>query len=177
MQANALPGRLMRRALVLAGFACAAVALDPLAAAAQPAGFPREISEYRLTMGSLREFVTATENLQALEDQQVGMDDLEERLESMGEEMDLAGIAALFDSEPRVKSAINRAGMSSREYITFMLSLMQTMFGYAMVQMGGADALDQIDNRVLRDNIRFFMENEDEIEAITERLERLGDDG
>src|SRR5687768_5284880 len=102
MQAIALPGRLMRRALVLAGFSFAAVTLDPLAAAAQPAGFPREVSEYRLTMGSLRQFVTATENLSGLEDQQVGMEDLEERLESMGEDMDLAGMASLFDSEPRV---------------------------------------------------------------------------
>lgn len=174
---NALSMRMPRvfaRVLAVAGLSLAAVAADVSVAAAQPGGAGAEaiqqmfsdpaIASYRLTSANLDKFVRATNALKALEDQDI---DIEERIDMDDpENIDLNEIAAAFDSEPRIKSAINGAGMTSREYLTFMFAMIQAMFGSVMVQMGGEQALNDIPAGVLKDNIRFFTQNQAAFEAL-----------
>lgn len=175
---NALAVRMPRvfaRVLAVAGLSLAAVAADVSTAAAQPGGAEGmqamqqmfsdpAIASYRLTSGNLDKFVRATNALKALEDEDI---DIEERIDMDDpENIDLNEIAAAFDSEPRIKSAINGAGMTSREYLTFMFAMIQAMFGSVMVQMGGEQALNDMPAGVLKDNIRFFTQNQAAFEAL-----------
>ncbi len=165
--------RVFARMLALAGLSLAAATADVSAATAQKAeGLAAAqqmfrdpaIANYRLTSASLDKFVRATNALKALEDEDI---DLEERLDMDDpEDIDLNEIAAAFDSEPRIKNAINGAGMTSREYLTFMFAMIQAMFGSVMVQMGGEQALNDMPAGVLKDNIRFFTENQAAFEAL-----------
>ncbi|HEX2210792.1 MAG TPA: hypothetical protein VHG93_24125 [Longimicrobium sp.] len=165
--------RVFARMLALAGLSLAAVAADVSTAAAQPGGLGAAqqmfndpaIASYRLTSASLEKFISATNALKALEDEDI---DIEDRLGDMNdpEDIDLGEIAAAFDSEPRIKSAINGAGMTSREYLTFMFAMIQAMFGSVMVQMGGEQALNDMPAGVLKDNIRFFTQNQAAFEAL-----------
>jgi hypothetical protein len=173
---NVLAARMPRvfvRVLALAGLSLAAVAADVSTAAAQPGEGMEAIQQmfndpalrdYRLTSANLDKFIRATNALKALEDEDI---DIEDRL-NMDDpaDVDLGEIAAAFDSEPRIKNAINGAGMSSRDYVTFLFSMMQAMFGSVMVQMGGEQALNDMANGVLKDNIRFFTENQAAFEAL-----------
>lgn len=167
--------RAFLRKLAVAGLSLAAVAGDVSTAQAQPDELPQIFSDpalanYRLTTGNLAKFVRATNALKALEDEDI---DLEDRFEMDDEEdLDLGRMAAAFDSEPRVKNAINSAGMTSRDYLTFMFSMIQAMFGSVMVQMGGEEALEDLPAGALKDNIAFFLEHQDEFEALD-----MGGDG
>lgn len=165
--------RVFARLLALAGLSLAAVAADVSTAAAQPGGMEAmqqmfsdpAIANYRLTSANLDKFIRATNALKALEDENI---DIEERLGDMDdpEDIDLGEIAAAFDSEPRIKNAINGAGMTSREYLTFMFAMIQAMFGSVMVQMGGEQALNDMPAGVLKDNIQFFTQNQAAFEAL-----------
>jgi hypothetical protein len=156
--------RVFARVLALAGLSLAAVTADVSMAAAQPGQLPQmfndpAVTSYRLTTASLDKFVRATNALKEL--------DIEDRFESMDDEdVSVAEIAAALDSEPRIKNAINGAGMTSREYITFMLAMVQAALGSAMVQMGGEQALNDMPAGVLKDNIRFVTEHQEALEAL-----------
>jgi hypothetical protein len=161
--------RVFARVLALAGLSLFAVAADASSAAAQPSEIAQmfndpALANYRLTSGNLTKFVRATTALKALEDEDF---DIEDRFEmDDAEDLDIGRIAAAFDSEPRIKNAINGAGMTSRDYLTFMFSMLQAMFGSVMVQMGGESALADLPAGALKDNIAFFMEHQDEFEAL-----------
>jgi hypothetical protein len=167
--------RVFSRVLAVAGLSLAAVAADVSSAAAQPEKlFTDEVSNYRLTSAGLQKFLRATQALDALEEEDL---DVGEQFESLNEDdVDLGRIAAAFDSEPLVKNAINGAGMTSREYLTFMFSMIQTMFTAAMLEMGGENALAQMENSVLKDNVQFFREHQEEFEAMGEAMEAMGED-
>lgn len=166
--------RMFTRMLAVAGLSLAAVAADTSAAAAQPGELGQmfndpALANYRLTSANLTKFVAATQALHELEDENI---DLEDRIDTDNpENLNISRIAEVFDSEPRVKGAINGAGMSSRDYVTFLFATMQAMFGSIMVQMGGDEALAQMPNGVLKQNIEFFLEHQEEFEALD-----IGDD-
>jgi hypothetical protein len=167
--------RVFSRVLAVAGLSLAAVAADASSAAAQPEKlFTDEVSNYRLTSAGLQKFLTATRALHELEDADL---EVAEQFENLDEDdVDLGRIAAAFDSEPMVKNAINGAGLTSREYVTFMFSMIQTMFTAAMLEMGGENALAQMENSVLKQNVQFFREHREEFEAMGEALEEMGED-
>ncbi|MBW3571298.1 MAG: hypothetical protein KY467_09340 [Gemmatimonadetes bacterium] len=168
--------RVFARVLALAGLSLAAVAADVSAASAQPGEGMQAIQQmfndpalrtYRLTSANLDKFLAATNALKALEDEDI---DIEDHIDMDDpEDIDIGEIAAAFDNEPRIKRAINSAGMTSRDYVTFLFAMMQAMFGSVMVQMGGEQALNDMPDGVLKENIRFFTANQ-------ARFEALGDD-
>jgi hypothetical protein len=167
--------RVFSRVLAAAGLSLAAVAADVSSAAAQfEKLFTEEVSNYRLTTAAMQKFVTATQALHKLEDEDL---QVAEQFENLDEDnVELAQIAAALDSEPRVKSAINGAGLTSREYVTFMFSMIQTMITAAMLDATGENALAQIENSVLKQNVQFFREHREEFEAMGEALDAMGED-
>lgn len=174
---NVLAARMPRvfvRMLALAGLSLAAVAADVSTAAAQPGEGMEVIQQmfsdpalqnYRLTTGNLDKFVRATNALKELEDEDIDIEDHVNMDDP--ENINIGEIAAAFDSEPRIKTAINGAGMTSREYVTFLFSMMQAMFASMMVQMSGDQALAGFPaGSALKANIEFFAEHKDAFEAL-----------
>lgn len=168
----------LRRLFTVAGVAIAGAAALPHGAAAQFDGFPEEVSSYRLTVDGLHKFVQATANLEALDENE----DWENPLENVDpDDLDFDQMVAAMDSHPQVRAALRDAGMDSREFFTFVISMMQAMFGSIAVQMGGDDALAEMEDGVLKDNIRFVIDHRDELEALgggdDEDVEYDDDDG
>ena len=130
-----------------------------IAALADPA-----VANYRMTTTDLQKFNAATRALQVLKSEGL---DLDGRIQDP-DQMDLPRLAAVFDGEPRVKAAINDAGMTSTQYLVFLFSMMQTMFGAVAVEMGGEQALNDMPDGALKDNVRFFMAHRAEFEAMRE---------
>lgn len=165
-----VPRAFARFAAVAALSVAAAAAHAPAAAAQQgPEVIQRMFSDpalatYRLTSANLDKFVAATQALQSLEGEHF---DIEDQFESQDpQSISITRIAAAFEGEPRIKRAINGAGMTTRDYVTFLFSTLQAMMGSMMVQMGGDQALAGMPAGVQKQNIQFFMANQDAFEEI-----------
>ncbi|HST60618.1 MAG TPA: hypothetical protein VLK84_18100 [Longimicrobium sp.] len=163
--------RTFARFLAITGLSLAATFAEAPAAAAQegmeviqqmfsdPA-----LASYRLTDANLDKFRAATQALHALEGENL---DIEDRFDGENpQNMNIGYIASAFESEPRIKSAINGAGMTTRDYVTFLFSSMQAMIGWAMMQMGGEQAFAEMPAGVLKQNIEFIRENQEAFESL-----------
>src|SRR5262245_1789737 len=78
----------------------------------------REVSSYTLTETGLAKFTQATQNLAAVPGACAREDD-----DEGSDNASLDQLAAKLDSIPGAKAALQSAGMTSREYITFMFSM------------------------------------------------------
>jgi hypothetical protein len=159
------PHRIARsanRLLAVAVAALAAAAGQSVPAHAQggaPFGDDPEVAGYRMTQDDLRGFVRATENLKALENRETF--DLTEHLtRSDTGALGVDGMAAALESEPRVRAAIEDAGMSPRQYVVFMFALVRAVVGAALAGVVGEEALADMPDTTLKHNIRFFLDNE-----------------
>lgn len=161
--------RAFARVFAIVGLSLAAVAADASSASAQPGALGQmfddpSLASYRLTSATLAKFLAATQALEGLEGENF---DIEDQIDTDDpENLDIGQIAAAFDSEPRIKDAINGAGLSSREYVTFLFSMLQAMFGSIAVQMGGEEALNDMPDSVLKSNIQFFLANQEAFQAL-----------
>lgn len=112
--------------------ACVIAWLAPGACLAQSADSDtQEINRYVLTEAGLTHFAQATKNLDALEHPISGNCD-DENPESLDE------MVGRIDAVPGAAQAIEAAGMTSREYLVFSLSVFQNgMAAWALDQPGG----------------------------------------
>src|SRR5262245_66007070 len=92
-----------------------------------------EVSRYVLTEKGLAKYAAATEKLRPLAKQLCGESrDNEEGAKSLNE------FVARIDAAPGARAAIESAGMTTREYAVFSLSLLQTgLAAWAVDQPGG----------------------------------------
>jgi hypothetical protein len=112
----------------------AAAALATLPAAAQDAD-SQEVTRYTLTDAGLAKYTKASQNLAALPGGSPGcaQDD-----DSDSESNSISELAAKIDAAPGAKAAVQSAGMTSREYIVFSMSLLQSgLAAWAIAQPGG----------------------------------------
>jgi len=112
----------------------AAAALTMLPAAAQDAD-SQEVMRYTLTDAGLAKYTKASQNLAALPGGPPGCakDD-----DSDSDSNSIAELAGKLDSTPGAKAAVQSAGMTSREYIVFSMSLLQNgLAAWALQQPGG----------------------------------------
>jgi hypothetical protein len=162
--------RALARALTIAGLATLAATFSASDATAQMEGLGMfgnmpEVANYRMTSERLAQFTQATHALKQLDDE--GGIDMEAELDvDDPSELSVERIASAFDRHPRVRAAIQGAGMDTREYVTFMMSMVQTIMGSVMVQMGGEQALADMPDSALKHNIRFFLDNQAAFEAL-----------
>lgn len=92
----------------------------------------REIASYVLNAASLDKYAKASRNLGEITEQLPGNCDDEEDAQSLDE------LGARLDAIPDVRSAIESAGMTSREYVVFTFSLFQNgMAAWVLSQPGG----------------------------------------
>ena len=92
----------------------------------------REVSAYVLTESGLAKFAQASENLAGVAGACEQSDDDSDDLKTIDH------MVAKLNSTPGVQAAIQSAGMTSREYVVFMFSMMQNgMAAWALKQPGG----------------------------------------
>jgi hypothetical protein len=110
----------------------------------------REVSAYALTESGLAKFTQATKNVAIVPGacEQQGDDD--DTLKSIDQ------MAAKLNSMPGVQAAIQSAGMTTREYVVFMFSMMQNgMAAWAVSQPGG-----KLPPGISQSNVDFYKKHE-----------------
>jgi hypothetical protein len=119
-----------RQGLVAAFAAALALAAPGLASAqGDDAG---EVGRYVLTDAGLAKFTQATRNVAAVPGACERQDDDGDDLKSIDQ------MVAKMNSLPGIQAAIQSAGMTTREYVVFMFSMMQSgMASWALKQPGG----------------------------------------
>jgi hypothetical protein len=113
----------------------------------------KEVSSYRLTDAGLAKFEKATSNLGALPPDAMGKcsDD-----DSSGDSTSLDQVAAKLNAHPAARSAIESAGMTTREYAVFSLAVFQAgMASWGLNQPGG-----KLPPGVSMDNVNFYRQHE-----------------
>lgn len=100
------------------------------------------------------------EQLEAEEDNPLG-----------GEAKTLSDMEAQIRKFPPMQQALQREGMSPRDYSKFWLAFMQASFAHGMQKAG---MLKQIPADINAENVKFVAEHEAEIAALTKELEGLG---
>jgi len=126
----------------------------------------QEVSRYALTESGLAKFAQATRNIAtvpgACEREE---DDDSDDLKSIDQ------MVAKLNSVPGIQAAIQSAGMTSREYVVFMFSMMQNgMAAWAVSQPGG-----KLPPGISQANVDFYKQHETAMAAIGEG-DPCGDD-
>lgn len=134
--------------------------LSPITAGAQSPGDrdSKEITDYVLTDAALAKYTKAVHKLHPLKEQLQQDCDREDAPKSLND------MAARMDGLPGVKSALKSAGMTSREYLVFSLSVFQTgMASWALEQPGG-----KLPPGAKMSNVTFYRAHEAELNKLGE---------
>lgn len=134
---------------------CMAVAQQP--ASAQDAD-SQEVMRYTLTEAGLAKFTQAARNVASVPGACEQEEDDSDDLKSIDE------MVAKMNSVPGVQAAVQSAGMTTREYVVFMLSVFQTgMASWAVSQPGG-----KLPPGVSQANVDFVRKHEARVAALGE---------
>jgi hypothetical protein len=129
---------------------------EPRLASAQDAD-ANEVLRYTLTETGLAKYTEATKKLAALPDEGVDACDDDD-----AEGASLDEMAARLDALPGAKAAIQSAGMTSREYVLFSMSLLQNAVGaWAASQPGGG-----LPPGVSKANVDFLQKHDAELKQL-----------
>jgi len=149
-----------------------AVATAAVTAFAAPLGAQTDdeiLARYRLTEAGLVKFTQASRNFIAVAKADSAA--LEQQSED-SDGMTIAQMAALYDGHPGLKRAISSAGMTTREYVTFIMSMFQAGMGAWMVEQQGGK-FDKVPAGFPHENIRFYQQHRAALEAIGEELKAI----
>jgi hypothetical protein len=115
----------------------------------------QELSRYVLTEAALSKYMNAVERLRPVAEQISSCGD-EESAES------ISGVAAHIDRSPAARSAIQSAGLTTREYVVFTFAMFQTgLAAWAMEQPGG-----KLPPGVSKANVDFYQAHRAKIDAM-----------
>ena len=143
----------------------------------------KDVSSYHLTMDKIDKYIAAERNLAAKaksmtpEERQA----LEERGDQDSDsDASIDDMVKKFDSEPVLKSSIQDAGLSTREFVMITMSMMQSGMAAAVLKMRPNDNQDSLIRSMQAnpENVKFFQEHEAEItqkqKAIEAELKAAG---
>jgi hypothetical protein len=139
--------------------ACTLALLSPLVAGAQNLadGDAQEVADYVLTEPAMKKYTQAVRNLQPFTGQ-VPQNCDDESPKSLND------MATRMDAVPQVKSALRGAGMTSREYLLFSLSVFHNgMAAWALEQPGG-----KLPPGAKMTNVNFYRAHEAELKKLGE---------
>jgi hypothetical protein len=148
--------------------AAAAVALSAAPLRAQ--SDEETLSRYRLTDAALAKFVQASRNFIAVAKANPAL--LKEGEDDGEHAQTLAQIAAVYDRHPPLQKAITGAGLTTREYVTFVLAMFQAGMA-AMLVEHQQGKFDNVPAGIPRDNALFYQRHKVELERIGEELRAL----
>lgn len=115
--------------------AASAVELQPVPASHDTA--IREIDRFALTTDGLQRLAAAKRNVSALYTRDPGVD---ARMRGGIAPKNLDEMVARIEGEPGMRSALQQAGLSARDYMISMVALQQAVKGYQLKQSGKLDA-------------------------------------
>lgn len=171
--------RALRRPVIrfAAPLLLALVALLAPAAARAQADDGQVLADYRLSEPVLAKFVAATRGITAAA---AADPQLASRLEAESSDGStaptIAGIAAVYDRHAPIRGALEGAGITSREYVTFMLSMMQAGLRAVMVKQDAA-LLERLPAGAARENVRFYQRHEADLTRLGEEIARSRNGG
>jgi len=160
--------------LVLAG--CAAAPHPPPTPATDPIASHRAqveadialINSYRLTDATLSRYIAAARGFTGV--QRIFSDTLFRRGAPGPTIDDLAGI---LERNHATRSALANAGITSREFVTFIFTLFQAGMAAWLVEQHGWDKLPP---EIARDNVVFYQLHKTQLDSLTAELkQREGD--
>jgi len=144
----------LRTALIVV---CVATCLSPGLVAAQDAD-TREVQNYVLTDAALAKYTQATKKLAALPPGAGACEDDD------SESASLRDVASKLDAFPGAKNAIQSAGMTTREYVVFSMSLLHNgLAAWAASQPGG-----KLPPGASKANVDFYNKHKTELEKLGE---------
>ena len=127
------------------------------------------LARYRLTEAGLVKFTQASRSFIAIAKADSAA------LEQESEESDgmtIAQMAAVYDGHPGLKRAITSAGMTSREFVTFLMSMFQAgMAAWLVEQQGGK--FDKVPAGIPHENIRFYQQHRAALDSIGEEMKAV----
>jgi hypothetical protein len=89
----------------------------------------------------------------------------------IGEYQSLSDMVAAIESQPRLASAIQSAGLSTREFAKIQLALFQAMFAYGFLKSG---TIKDLPAEVPQENVAFVKDHEQELMAMAKQWEAIG---
>ena len=89
---------------------------------------------------------------------------------SSSEQQSLADMARTIESQPRFAEAVKRAGLTSREFATIQIALMQAMFAHGFKKAG---AVKELPKEVPAENVKFVEEHEAELTAMAKQWQAV----
>jgi len=140
-------------------------ALAPSAATAQAAD-AQALAAYRLTETTLNRFIAASRGLAAVAREQPDTSGENEDDEE-NNDLSIDEIAAVYDKNPATRRAIANAGLTSREYVIFMLSMFEAGMAAWLVERQGWKSLPP---NVARENVLFYQQHKATIDGVTAEL-------
>ena len=129
----------------------------------------REVSAYALTESGLAKFAQASSNLAAVP----GACEEEADDDDSDDKQSIDQMVAKINAKPGAQAAIQSAGMTSREYVVFMFSMLQSgMSAWALKQPGG-----KLPPGVSQANVDFYNTHETAMAKIGKDESCAGDSG
>lgn len=159
--------RVVAAVLLLLGMAGALSAQNRAASADE-----REIAAYRLSEAALAKYIRASRALAALArpasaDTAEDADDAEDDDEEGDDDMSIAELTAMYDTIPGAKRAITGAGLTTREFVVFTLTLFQAGMAAWLVEQQGWDKLPA---GWSRDNVVFYQRHKAQLDSLTAEM-------
>jgi hypothetical protein len=153
-----------RRLSALQVFALAFLFFGAAEASAQQDADLEMLAEYRLTDDGLANFAQASRNVAAA----VKADPSLEDSVDASDDATIAELAALYDSYPAVRKAIESADMTSTEYVTFLYSMIQAGMAAWVVEEYGQTELPE---GTPQENVDYYLANKDKFTALSKELQ------
>ena len=127
------------------------------------------LARYRLTEASLVKFTQAARNfIAAAKADSTTREDQDEDDSANS----IAALAALYDRHPALRQAITGAGLTTREFTTFVMSMFQAGMAASLVEQQHGK-LDKVPAGIPHENIRFYQRHQAELQRIGEELRAL----
>jgi hypothetical protein len=135
----------------------------PLGAQNQADSDTREVNSYRLTDAALAKYAQARHNVEAQARKAASNCD-ERDEEDSGNGKTIEQMVAKLDATAGVRAAIQSAGMTTREFVVFSLSVLQAgMTDWALSQPGG-----KLPPGVAMENVTFYRKHQAAMQKLGE---------
>lgn len=135
----------------------------------------RAISNYRLTIGTIRKMAQVQENMYAIAKANPGLKAkyaaLEKQQENEPEPKTIDEMVKRFDRVPEMKQAIVKAGLTPREYFLATFAAFQAGMTMAVMEMPGASKTPP--PGVVAENIAFLKANKAEFDRMQVRSREI----
>jgi hypothetical protein len=125
----------------------------------------KEIANYKLTMDGVRKFAQANHTMEQLKKDHPELDKEDDDSDDK-DSQSLDAMEAKLNSVAPARNAIEKAGLSVREYVVMTFALLQSGIAQYAIDQGADPAKVARDAGINPSNVTFYKEHKAEIEAL-----------